>query len=254
MKHLPVIVLLAGLAPAFSAEHAELKGPPQPVRLVRAPRSWLGLELAKPDESITAHLPGLPQGIGFVIRVVDTGGPADAAGLKEYDVLWKLGDQLLVNEGQLAALLRLSKPGEEVVLSGFRAGKSIEVKLRLGEAPDTNRAFPGNLVEETLLPGECPGPMRVVNVAEKLASYKTDDGRLEVRKDGMAYKVKIQGPMNETIFDGETSADGGMGQVPEAWKRRVLALCRGLDQALDGRMMPSRQPRPRVVPPAGQNH
>ncbi len=254
MKHILVIALFAGQALTFAGEHEGFNGPPLPARFVRAPRSWLGLELAKPDESITAHLPGLPQGIGFVIRVVDTGGPADAAGLKEYDVLWKLGDQMLVNEGQLAALLRLSKPGDEVSLSGFRGGKPLEVKLKLGESPERNRVFPGSFVEESVLPGECPGPMRVVNVAEKLASYRTDDGRVEVRKDGAVYKVKIKSPKEELIFDGETQGDGNVDQVPDAWKPRVLALCRGLDSALEGRMMPSRQPRPRVVPPGMPNH
>ncbi len=96
---------------------------PQP-----APRAWLGLRVAKPDKSITVHVPSLPPGIGFVVISTDEGGPARAAGIREYDLLWKLGDQMLVNEAQLAALLRLSKPGDEVVLSGFRGGKPLEVK------------------------------------------------------------------------------------------------------------------------------
>jgi hypothetical protein len=268
MKKLLVIACLTGLAlspaeeaptpaaPAVEAAAAASAAPhklPFPMaRIPQAPRAWLGLEITKPDETITAHLPNLPPGIGFVVRSVDEGGPAEQAGLREFDVLWKIGDQMLVNEGQLAALLRLRKPGDEINLAGFRAGKALEVTLKLGEAPAGRLRLPGELVDETILPGGCHGPMRVINVAEKLASYSTEDGRLEVRRLGNGFKVDIFGPENQTIFDGEISADGSLDQIPDAWKRRVYVLRRGLEHALEGRMLPSRQPRPRVVPPSGE--
>jgi hypothetical protein len=252
MKVLLAIALLSshGVLPAPGQD--EVQTPPdfQPrVRIPQAPRAWLGLQVSRPDESITAHLPALPPGIGFVVRSIDTGGPAAAAGLKELDILWKLGDQMLVNEGQLAALLRLSKPGEEITLGGFRGGKPIEVKLKLGEAPASKRPFPGDLVDSAILPGECGGPMRVVNVAEKLASYSSEEGRAQVRKDGAVYQVKIQGPKDELIHEGALPQDGSLDAIPESWRPRIHALRRGLDHALDGRIMPNRQPRPRVVPP-----
>jgi hypothetical protein len=219
----------------------------------QAPRAWLGLQVAKPDATITAQMPSLPAGIGFVIKAIDAGGPAQAAGLQELDLLWKLGDQMLVNEGQLAALLRLAKPGAMMTLSGFRAGQALEVRLKLGEAPALPRPFPGNLVDESIMPGGCAGPMRVVNVADRLASYSTDEGRAVVRRDGELYQVEIHGPKDELIYEGDLPADGNLEKIPEPWRRRVHALRRGLDHALEGRMMPNRQPRPRVVPPAVRN-
>jgi hypothetical protein len=251
MKRLLVMAFLLGPAVSIAGEPVDFKGPPPPIRLPHAPRTWLGLQVSKPDETITAHLPALPPGIGFVVHSIDKDGPAQAAGLQEFDVLWKIGDQMLVNEGQLAALLRLRNPGDEISLSGFRAGKPLEAKLTLGNAPDQNRPFPGDLVDQTILPGECSGPMRVIQISEKLATYSTDDGKLEVRLDGTTYKVKIQSLRDELIYEGDLPADGNLDQIPESWKRRVHALRRGLDHALEGRMMPSRQPRPRVVPPVG---
>lgn len=249
MKRFWFILFLFSRAVSSAGDQEELKVPPTPVRLPQAPRAWLGLEVSKPDDSITAHLPDLPTGVGFVIRAIHKGGPADAAGLKEFDVLWKLGDQMLVNEGQLAALLRLSKPGDEVVLCGFRAGKTLEVKLKLGEAPALKRPFPVDFLDEPILPGECRGPMRVVNVSERSARYTTDEGTAEVYMDGQTYKAKIHGPNEEVIFEGYLPADGSLDGIPDDWKRRIHALRRGLDHALDGRLMPQRQPRPRVVPP-----
>jgi hypothetical protein len=144
----------------------------------------------------------------------------------------------------------LSKPGDQVSLAGFRAGKPMEVQLTLGETPISNQPFPLDLVESSILPGGYNGPIRVVNVAEKLATYSTEEGRAEVRREGEICKVKIEGPQGEAIFTGDLPKDGSLDSVPELWRRRVQALRRGLDQALDGRMMIHRQPRPRVVPPS----
>lgn len=225
---------------------------PQPLPVLRnpqAPHAWLGLEVAKPSATLTSQVPSLPPGMGFVVKSVDDNGPAKAAGLQEADLLWKLGDQMLVNEGQLAALLRLAKPSDEITLSGFRAGQPLEVKLKLGRAPIMKLPIAGD-VDAVLLPGDCGGPMRVVNVAQRLATYATNEGTVVVRLEGDVYKIKIAGPKDEVIYQGDLPADGNLDQVPEAWRRRVHALHRGLNHALEDRVAPTRQPRPRVVPPA----
>jgi hypothetical protein len=250
MKRFLVIAFLTGRALLFAEDSADSKTSHSHLKWPQAPRAWLGLQVARPDESTTVHLPSLPPGIGFVVRSVDAGGPAETAGLKEFDVIWKMGDQMLVNEGQLAALLRLSKPGDELSFSGFRAGKPLEVKLKLGEAPALGRPFPEALVDSAILPGgECRGPMRIFNVSDKVASFTTDEGKVEVWREGPVYKVLIQGPKEEAIYSGDMPEDGNLDQIPERWRRRVLALRRGLDHALESGMATIRQPRPRVVPP-----
>jgi len=244
MKWFSVIACLLGCISAS----AEMRVP-VPMLAQEAPRGWLGLEVSKPDEGVTAHVPSLPPGIGFVVRTITKDGPAEAAGLRELDIIWKLGDQMLVNEGQLAALLRLSKPGDKLTFAGFRGGKPIDFSIKLGEAPASRNVFPGDLVESAILPVESSSPMRIVDVQEKLASYRNTDGRAEVRKEGVIYQVKIIGPKNEPIYEGNLPQDGNLEAIPQDWRRKVHALRRGLDQALNSRMVPLRQPRPRVVPP-----
>lgn len=245
------IYIIALLVVSAAAQTAEIRVPqarqiPAPVL---APQAWMGLKVAKPDATVTAQVPSLPPGVGFVVKSVDDGGPAQVAGLTEFDLLWKIGEQLLVNEAQLATLLRLSKPGEEIVVSGFRGGKPLEVKLKLGEAPALQQPFPGEMVESAIIPGGCPGPMRLVNVADKTASFSNDEGRAVVQRSGEFFHVKIESSSEELIYEGEISSNGKLDVVPEDWRRRVHVLCRTLDQALAGGMMPQRQPRPRVVPP-----
>jgi hypothetical protein len=75
----------------------------------------------------------LPRGVGLVVEHVEPKSPAEAAGIKQYDVLHKIGDQLLVNAHQLAVLVRMHKPGEEVTLTLLRQGESKDVKVKLTE-------------------------------------------------------------------------------------------------------------------------
>lgn len=252
---LSIAILLApalGDAQEPAPTPVERPGLAAPARHSHAPRAWLGLEVSKPDETITAHLPELPPGFGFVVRSVEKDGPAEQGGLKAFDVFWKFGDQMLVNESQLACLLRLAEPGQEVALSCFRSGRPIEIRVKLGDADERKRQFPDMLVEEAILPGTCSGPLRLtdVNLANKSASYTSDKGKAEVRKEGETYLVKIQGPADEVIYEGELPGEEDSAKIPEEWRRKVHALRRGLDHALDGRMTPGRVPRPRVVSPA----
>jgi len=215
-----------------------------------APRAWLGLKVAKPDQTITAHVPALPPGVGFLIKSVDAGGPAEAGGVRELDLVWKIGDQMLVNEAQLATLLRLSKPNEEIILSGFRAGKPLELKIKLGEAPLLTVPFPNELMESAILTRDSSGPMRIVNVAEKSASFTAEDGTAVVQREEDTYHVTIHGPDGKLAFRGESSSHEDFKKAPEAWQKRLCALRRGLDRTLEGGIVTPRQPRPRVVPPA----
>ena len=250
MKRSLIAALLIVPNFAIAAEPAAREAAPQQPLPTQpnAPRAWLGLRVTKPDETISAQVPALPPGIGFLVKSIDEGGPASAAGLKELDLVWRLGDQMLVNESQLAALLRLAKPGEEITLAAFRGGKPLEVKLKLGEAPLLKKPFPSEMVEAAILPGDLNVPMRVVNVAEKSATYSTEEGKAVVQRDGEIYKVSIHDPSEKLIFEGDFAQDDKFEKVPEDWRKRVFALRRGLDQTLEGRMVAPRQPRPRVVP------
>jgi hypothetical protein len=225
--------------------------PPEPVVMPSSPpRAWLGLKLAKPDEMVAAQVPSLPPGVGFIVKSVEKGGPAEVSGLCEMDLLWKLGDQMLINEAQLATLLRLSNPGDEVVLSGFRGGKPMEVTLKLGESTRVPQPFPGEMVESAILPGISSGPMRVVNLAEKSANFTTDEGSAVVRKEGSVFKVKIHGQGEVIVFEGDITSESDFAKIPLEWQTKARVLCRTLEQALDGSMIAPRQPRPRVVLPA----
>lgn len=249
MKTSFIIALLLMPSMAFADESRDSAGRHHGLFSNEAPRAWLGFSVSKPDETLTAHVPSLPPGVGFVVNSLDDGGPAKSAGLQELDLVWKFGDQMLMNEAQLASLLRLAKPGDEVQVSIFRGGKPLEVKLTLGKAPAMKPPFGGEFAEAAILPGVCGGPMRVVNVSEKSASFTADEGTATVQRDGNSFKIRIVGPEEKLIYEGGLSNEGALDQIPESWRRKIQVLCRTLDQAIGGHMITGRQPRPRVVPP-----
>ena len=251
MKASSFMILIGLLSPLRGEEPAALPVEPALIpaqRPVEGP-PWLGFRVAKPDEATRANLPDLPAGSGFVIQTIDAKGPAEASGLKPLDVVWKLGDQLLVNEAQLAVLLRLRKPGEVVPLSIFRSGRAMEVSLVLGAFPLNRPLGVGPELDITLMPGEGRRSYSV-NPENRTASLTAEEGKAVLKRiaDGSGYELEIRDASNALVFNGNLPADGDASAVPEAWRRRVCALRRGLDTLLDGKMETLRPPRPRIVP------
>ncbi len=111
------------------------------------PTTFLGVETSPVSATLTAQL-GLQDGAGLVVNHVVPDSPA-AGALKQHDILLKLDDQLLVEQRQLAVLIRNHKEGDEVTLTFLRTGKQTTAKVKLAkhDAPkvgwDLNQAFPG---------------------------------------------------------------------------------------------------------------
>lgn len=210
--------------------------------------AWLGLGLTKPDEAVFTQLPALPPGIGFVVNELTSGGPAEKAGVRKHDLLWKMEEQMLVNEGQLATLLRLAAPGDEVTLAVFREGKSLDLKVILGESKAAGdelilRGFADSVIRRD------DGPTRIVDLEAKKAVVSDGRGSAELTRLSEGDAVRITDAGGKVIFEGLVSGSAGLTAVPEGWRRQVAAMRRGLDHALSATPAPVRQPRPRIVPP-----
>ena len=92
---------------------------------------FLGVEAGRVSATVSAQL-GLPERTGLtVLRVID-GSPSEGI-LQEHDILMKLNDQILINEPQLAVLVRNAKTGDDVTLTLLRAAKEMKVHVKLGE-------------------------------------------------------------------------------------------------------------------------
>ena len=166
----------------------------------------LGLSLQKLDATVAAQLPNFPEGMGFLVNEVEEGGPSALAGVQVHDIIWKMGDQMLVNKAQLATLLRLRQAGDKVEFSGFRSGKSQLFKVKLGE-PKSHDS--GDLALDES-PFEEGGVTRVINSSEMFAKTTVSDGEAELIKKGEEYQLKINDNKQKPIFKGTIPAGGSL--------------------------------------------
>ena len=95
---------------------------PQRLNIKPVKGAWLGLT-ASPPPAALRHQLKLPDGTGLVVDFVQPKSPADQAGIKQYDLLTQLNEQILINSEQLAVLVRTFKPDEEIHLTFFREGE-----------------------------------------------------------------------------------------------------------------------------------
>ena len=86
----------------------------EPRKKAKAKDLWLGIEVSKPSPAVHAQLKGVPPGVGFVIDEVIVPSPAAEAGLRNYDFVWKMDEQLLINTAQFWTLLNLREAGDRV--------------------------------------------------------------------------------------------------------------------------------------------
>jgi serine protease Do len=89
-------------------------------------RGWLGVSIAQDEER------------NVVITDVDKDSPASLAKLREDDRVLKIDGKPVTDAGTLASEIRKRKPGQDVTLLIEREGKSLEVKVKLGEYSEEN--------------------------------------------------------------------------------------------------------------------
>lgn len=103
--------------------------------------TFLGVETGPVSPTLAAQL-GVNDGTGLVVNQLVPNSPA-AGVLKQHDILLKLDDQILIEQRQLAVLIRGHKEGDEVTLTYLRGGKQQTAKVKLGkhDAPKLTMMF-----------------------------------------------------------------------------------------------------------------
>ena len=237
---LAVTILGIALSSLTLAQEAGVEKPA--TASAQAPRGistpWLGLTVGRLDDAVRAHAPGVPQGIGFVVTDVAVGSPAEKAGVKAYDIFWKFDDQLIANEAQLLALLRLKKDGDEVKIGLHRSGESLTAPVVLVSQKANQQA----VINPIVLPDT---PMKVLTPAERSASIDTADGKAVLTLVNGQSEVRIVSKGGSVIFEGPTMDSQGVSVVPDPWKPRVGALERALAHAIKAGKP---APRQRLLP------
>jgi serine protease Do len=97
-------------------------------------RGRLGVGIQDVDQALAQSF-GLDVPRGALVSNVESGGPADKAGLKAGDVILAFGDQQIESAGQLPSIVAAVAPGKKVDLQVWRDRSTREISVKLGEAP-----------------------------------------------------------------------------------------------------------------------
>lgn len=241
------LLLLAIAAPALAQEETRPdRAPAGQVLRDTATAPWLGLTVGRLEDAVRAHVPDIPAGFGFVVTSVDPGSPAEKAGVKPFDVIWKFGDQWIANEAQLFALLRLHEAGDEVKLGLYRSGEALILPVVLAAIPQHRLLGKLPPLDPSVLPAQPNLPMKVLKPADRSAEIEVADGKAVLSLVDGAAEVSIVSSDGALIYEGPVQDPDGVPLVPDPWKPRVGALERALAHAMSGNLVP-RAPRSRVV-------
>jgi hypothetical protein len=224
--------------------------------------AYLGVSGSRPTPAMRSQL-SLPVGVGLVVEVVDEDSPAAKAGLKQYDVLHKLNDQILVNLEQLAILVRTFKPGDEVTLTVLRQSKPTTFKAKLiekevydldyaemlGAAGATERpAAEGAGGINPFLPRFGGGGSGGIDAYD--GEYK-----LQITFDKGKPRLVATDKNGKQVFEGRITTDADIKALPEAIRKRLASIRAVIvtgDRSLSGWLEePARkvgQPAPKTEP------
>jgi S1-C subfamily serine protease len=97
-------------------------------------RAYLGVEMAPLTEEIARQL-RLPVERGALIQSAVPDGPADDAGLRERDVITKIGGRTVTSPDDVAGEIASKKPGDTAEVEYYRGGDRKTAEVELGERP-----------------------------------------------------------------------------------------------------------------------
>ena len=100
----------------------------QLIKTGRINRPFLGLSYESIDET-RAAASSLP--VGALVRQVERGSPADAAGIRARDVITQVNDQSIDDNHPLKDVLRRYRPGDQVTMTVQRGSQTLKLKVTL---------------------------------------------------------------------------------------------------------------------------
>jgi len=165
-----------GIGFAIPAEEAQpiieqlMKGKP-------VERGYLGVAMQDVTGEIADAL-GIPKDRGTLISRVEPGAAADKAGVKQGDVIVKVGGQDVTPDQTLSYLVGGLKPGTKVPLDIVRDGKPVRVVVTVATRPSEEQlaasANGGFGSDDDATPGDAPDALAAVSLGIRVVPLTPD--------------------------------------------------------------------------------
>lgn len=101
-------------------------------------RGRIGVQIGEVNKDV-AEASGLSDQSGAMISRVETGGPADLAGLKAGDIILTFGGRKIAKWSDLPRVVGDTKPGQRVEMAVWRRGKPVTLMVTVGQTPSADQ-------------------------------------------------------------------------------------------------------------------
>jgi serine protease Do len=109
----------------------------------RVVRGRIGVSIGEVTKDLADSM-DLPKAAGALIRSVESGSPADKAGVQPGDIVTRFDGRTIEKSQDLQRIVGATKPGTSSKLEVLRLGKTLELAVKVGEfEPDTATAKRG---------------------------------------------------------------------------------------------------------------
>ncbi|MEN9771549.1 MAG: hypothetical protein RJA58_192 [Pseudomonadota bacterium] len=159
----------------------------------RVTRGRIGVGIGEVTKEVADAL-GLARTSGALVRSVETGGPAERAGIEPGDILLRFDGKVIEKSSDLPRIVGNTKPGARVNAQVWRKGAAKDIALTVGEMePDRN-------ARAAAKPGTTPAPvvanwlgLGVVDLTDaKRNELKIKGGVLVESSEGIAARSGIR--------------------------------------------------------------
>jgi serine protease Do len=116
----------------------------QLVRTGRVERGYVGLRLQELNPALAQAI-GRTDDKGVLVAMVETGGPADKAGIKTGDVITHFSGKPVESGRDLSRAVAAMRPGSQAPITVFRDGKALELTVAIGQRSDSQPTQTGAL-------------------------------------------------------------------------------------------------------------
>ncbi|HEY6132929.1 MAG TPA: DegQ family serine endoprotease [Rubrivivax sp.] len=106
----------------------------------RVIRGRIGVQIAPVTKEVAESI-GLGKPGGALVQSVESGGPADKAGVEAGDIITRVDGKVVEKQGDLPRIIGSMKPGSKATVQVFRRGSTRELGVTVGEfEPDRQSA------------------------------------------------------------------------------------------------------------------
>jgi serine protease Do len=163
----------------------------------RVSRGRIGVQIDQVSKDVAESL-GMPKAQGALVRGVESGSPADKAGIEAGDIITRFDGKTIDRATDLPRMVGNTKPGTRTTMTVFRRGGSKDLSITVAELEADKPAKPAGEKEEK--PRGSPAAQSIGLVVGEL----TDAQRRELKiKGGVRVDSATDGAARAGIHEGD---------------------------------------------------